>query len=64
MSKKELVASELDRIPDSMLDEVLDFVRYLNSKSASMRPETALLSEAALARDWLAPEEDQAWGTL
>jgi hypothetical protein len=26
--------------------------------------ETALLSEAALATDWLRPEEDQAWSHL
>ena len=26
--------------------------------------ETALLSEAALAEDWLKPEEDQAWSYL
>ena len=27
-------------------------------------PETALLSEEALARDWLRPEEDEAWAYL
>jgi hypothetical protein len=27
-------------------------------------PETALLSEAALARDWERPEEDEAWSHL
>ena len=27
-------------------------------------PETALLSEAALAQDWLRPEEDTAWAHL
>ena len=27
-------------------------------------PETALLSEEALARDWLRPEEDAAWAHL
>ena len=27
-------------------------------------PETALLSEAALAKDWLRPEEDTAWAHL
>ena len=28
------------------------------------RPETALLSEAALAKDWERPEEDEAWKHL
>ena len=27
-------------------------------------PETALLSEPALAEDWLRPEEDEAWSHL
>ena len=27
-------------------------------------PEPALLSEEALARDWLRPEEDEAWAHL
>jgi hypothetical protein len=27
-------------------------------------PTTALLSERALARDWLTPEEDEAWAHL
>ncbi|MBC8259020.1 MAG: hypothetical protein H8E38_08385 [SAR324 cluster bacterium] len=27
-------------------------------------PETALLSEAALAKDWNRPEEDTAWSSL
>ncbi len=27
-------------------------------------PETAVLSEAALAQDWLRPEEDEAWAHL
>ncbi len=31
---------------------------------ASPIAETALLSEAALAEDWLRPEEDEAWSYL
>lgn len=27
-------------------------------------PESALLSEKSLARDWLRPEEDEAWARL
>ncbi len=27
-------------------------------------PESALLSEEAMARDWLRPEEDEAWAHL
>jgi hypothetical protein len=63
MSRKELIASELERIPEELLDEVLDFVRFLRAKQ-SVISETALLSEPALAKDWLTPEEDAAWKDL
>lgn len=34
------------------------------SDNPSEEPETALLSEAALARDWSRPEEEEAWSHL
>ena len=64
MSKKELIAHELDAIPESLLDEVLDFVRFLRAKNEFRVPETALLSEASLAAEWLTPDEDHAWQNL
>ncbi len=64
MSKKELIARELERVPEELLDEVLDFVRFLRAKGTDQVSETALLSESTLARDWLAPEEDGAWQDL
>ena len=64
MSKKELIATELDKIPEEMLDEVLDFVRLLGAKAVIRAGEPALLSEAALAEAWLQPEEDAAWSHL
>ena len=36
-------------------------VTVLDEKSDADISETALLSEAALAEDWLRPEEDEAW---
>ena len=39
-------------------------VTVLEEASASQVPETALLSEAALAEDWNRPEEDAAWSHL
>ena len=38
-------------------------VVILDEPSSSVA-ETALLSEAALAEDWLRPEEDEAWAYL
>lgn len=36
-------------------------VTVLEENSQAEIPETALLSEDALAEDWLRPEEDEAW---
>ena len=51
-------------MPEPALEEVLDFVRFLKAKQASELNETATLSEPALAKDWLRPEEDEAWQHL
>ena len=53
---------ELESPPDELLDEVLNFARYLKARRA--RTTDALLSEAALAREWNTPEEDEAWQDL
>jgi hypothetical protein len=39
-------------------------VTILEDAPAAGVPETALLSEQALARDWDQPEEDEAWSHL
>ena len=39
-------------------------VTILDEEPVSARTETALLSESALAEDWLRPEEDDAWSHL
>jgi hypothetical protein len=63
MSKRELVARELDRMPEQDLDKLLAFLRSLKETHA----ETAvpiMAAESLLAEDWLTPEEDAAWADL
>ena len=63
MSKRELIARELDRLPEQDLDKLLAFVGSL--KEAHTDAAMPLLAaEAALAKAWLAPEEDAAWANL
>ena len=50
---------ELESLPDELLNKVLDFARYLKARRA--RTHNAFPSEAALAREWNTPEEDEAW---
>jgi hypothetical protein len=64
MSKKDLIVREIEEFPESILEEVLDFVRFLKVKGAQEKFEIALLSEPALQKDWLKPEEDEAWRDL
>lgn len=42
----------------------LDFVRFLKSQNTRQSYQTTLVSEAVLKRDWLRPEEDEAWKAL
>ncbi len=64
MSKKELLLNEIEQTPEPLLDELLDYLRFLKSKLARERMETAIASESSLKKDWLRPEEDAAWQSL
>lgn len=64
MREKEAVIREIEDLPATLLDEVLDFARFLKRKAAQETVETARLSEQVLGRDWLRPEEDEAWRDL
>ncbi|HET6248539.1 MAG TPA: hypothetical protein VFE47_12630 [Tepidisphaeraceae bacterium] len=63
MSVKEMLIEEIEQAPADVLGEVLDFVRFLRTKGHD-RHETAIASESSLAKDWLLPEEDDAWRDL
>jgi len=63
MSKRELIAQQLERLPERDLDKLLSFLRTL----ADAQPEAAVpaaAAESSLAEDWLSPEEDAAWASL
>jgi hypothetical protein len=64
MTSQKALLRELAALPPRYVDEVFDFVAYLKHKHFASIPETALLSEAALSKDWDSPEEDEAWACL
>jgi len=64
MSTKELLLSEIEQVPEPLLNEVLAFVHFLKSRIIQERQGTALASESSLKKDWLKPEEDEAWQSL
>jgi hypothetical protein len=64
MGKKELLIKEIDQVPEPFLDEVMDFVQFLKAKIGKEKVETTITSESSLKKDWLRPEEDEAWQNL
>lgn len=64
MTKRELLIREIENAPDPWLDELLGFLRLLQEAPRRESMETAIASEAVLGRDWLRPEEDEAWRDL
>ncbi|MFN4178743.1 MAG: DUF2281 domain-containing protein [Armatimonadota bacterium] len=64
VQEKEAIIKEIDELPEDLLQEVLDFVRFLKSQAMKKRLETVILSERVLGRDWLRPEEEEAWRDL
>jgi hypothetical protein len=61
---KELLFKEIEKLPENLKDELLDYIQYLKSKAAKEKYDLALISESSLQKDWLRPEEDEAWNDL
>jgi len=64
MEMKEVILKEIERIPEQYLPEMLDFIRFLEIKALEGGMETAIVSETSLGKDWLRPEENEAWQDL
>jgi hypothetical protein len=63
MSTREVIARELERLPEQDLAKLLAFLRSLKEAPAETAVPT-LAAESAPANDWLTPEEDAAWANL
>ena len=63
MSTREVIARELERLPEQDLNKLLALLRSLKDTHAKNAVPT-LAAESALAKDWLTPEEDAAWASL
>jgi hypothetical protein len=64
MNIKEKVIREIEKTPDFLLAEVLDFLQFIKSKHLQDTIEISILSESSLSEDWLTPEEDEVWKDL
>jgi hypothetical protein len=63
MSKRELIAHELNRLSEAEVDRLLAFLRTL-ADSRVDESGYLLVTESSLGKDWLSPEEDAAWESL
>jgi hypothetical protein len=63
MNTKKILIDEIEKLPEPVLAEVLDFVRFLEHKSKS-DIETYIQSESSLKKEWLTTAEDEAWKDL
>ena len=62
MQIREVIASELEALPQEKVAEVLDFIRFLKHQE-----ENSLIlgaAETSLGKLWNTPEEDEAWKNL
>ena len=64
MTDRTVLQHEIETLPATCLGEVIDFVLWIKQRKMQQIPETMLLSEAVLSKDWDTPEEDEAWANL
>jgi len=64
MELKQLILKEIENVPEPYLIEILDFIHFLQAKTLEREMELAIVSETSLRKDWLRPEEDEAWRDL
>ncbi|MBI4288211.1 MAG: DUF2281 domain-containing protein [Chloroflexi bacterium] len=64
MDKRDLIVKELEQVPEPLLEEVISFIRFLKDKQIREKLAITVLSESSLKKDWLRPEEDEAWQDL
>jgi hypothetical protein len=64
MTQQAELLKEIETLPANCVGEVIDFVAWIKQRKLLQIPETMLLSETALSKDWNTPEEDEAWASL
>ncbi|MBI1884682.1 MAG: DUF2281 domain-containing protein [Chlamydiae bacterium] len=64
MTKRELLIGQIQKVPDSLIEEVLDFISFLKSKVLKEKHHPLFISESSLQKDWLRPEEEESWKNL
>ena len=68
MINREVLAKKIEKLPPDLLEEVanyIDYIEFREAKENQLRIQNiTLASEKSLSKDWLKPEEDEAWEHL
>lgn len=68
MINKEILAKKIEKLPLDLLEEVANYIDYIEFREAKEnqlgKQNITLASEKSLSKDWLKPEEDEAWEHL
>ena len=68
MISREIIVKKIEILPPYLLQDVadyIDFIEYKKYRKDNLKiDDITLSSEKSLAKDWLKPEEDEAWEDL
>ncbi len=64
IAEKEDLRELIEQLSAKDLEKVVDFIGYLNMTRRNKVKDITLASQSSLAKDWLKPEEDEAWSDL
>ena len=64
MANHAALIKEIETLPLTCVNEVIDFVSWIKQRKLSQIPETMMLSESVLSKEWDTPEEDKARAKL
>ncbi|MGK7886256.1 MAG: DUF2281 domain-containing protein [Crocosphaera sp.] len=66
MTTFQQIIQALESVPESQLTKILTFIELVKNQEQSdiTITESLLLSESALAKDWLSEEEEETWQDL
>lgn len=68
MINRETLLKKIESLPPYLLEEVddyIDFIQFKKVKNNNIRVnDITLASQDSLGKDWLKPEEDEAWTDL
>ncbi|AFS77871.1 hypothetical protein Curi_c07980 [Gottschalkia acidurici 9a] len=68
MINREVLVKRIQKSPPYLLEEVSNYIDYIEFKRIKENiyevEDITLASEKSLSKDWLKPEEDEAWADL